>query len=428
MRATVLLGSVLALGVAGAVFAALPATAPPVPPKPPEVARAADPNADEKQPAEKGTAFGAPRLARAFDEPIAQLHAMVWNAKGTHLALQGFEDPKKMSFTRVSLFPLDATAVPISGTRWGAEVLVAVTPDGTGAVTLLRESQLISGNHRLTFLAPKAIGGFGGGPMGIAGLEATRTVKLEPSSAQDHAFAPDLKSFRMLVPVERADAEKRSWDVMEVSAETGEVGKRLLELPDGEIVLSPDGRRAALLGEPVKGVTVSDVGAGKTLFDAGLPPPGDPTNSHGVSRMAFSRDGGVLVVSLGRGSSVVLDVPTGRRRPALEGADLFKLHPSGGSFSPDGRLLACVAQRYKTEEFTDKGNDGRSVQRKRYATNGAVLVVWDTTTGKLVKLWPAEGLFGVAFNPVRPLLAVAESNGTTGTRVGFWDFAAEVKK
>jgi hypothetical protein len=53
-------------------------------------------------------------------------------------------------------------------------------------------------------------------------------------------------------------------------------------------------------------------------------------------------------------------------------------------------------------------------------------MVWDTQTGKVVKSWNRSPQ--VAFCPTRPVLAVLEQNGESGTRVGFWDFAAEVEK
>ena len=54
------------------------------------------------------------------------------------------------------------------------------------------------------------------------------------------------------------------------------------------------------------------------------------------------------------------------------------------------------------------------------------LTVWDTRTGKALKTWPGTPL--VAFCPTRPILAMAERNGDGDTRLGFWDFAADVEK
>lgn len=56
---------------------------------------------------------------------------------------------------------------------------------------------------------------------------------------------------------------------------------------------------------------------------------------------------------------------------------------------------------------------------------GEFLNVWDTRTGKLVKSWPANFPV-VAFHPTKPILAVLEHNGQNQTRLGLWDFAAEV--
>jgi hypothetical protein len=54
------------------------------------------------------------------------------------------------------------------------------------------------------------------------------------------------------------------------------------------------------------------------------------------------------------------------------------------------------------------------------------LTVWDTQTGKVLKSWNRSSQ--VAFNPTRPLLAILEFKDEGATRVGFWDFAAEVEK
>jgi hypothetical protein len=436
MRLSLLFGGVLALGITGAVFAALPASAPPVPPKPPVLARADDKKPDAK--ADAKPALGAPRLVRAIDDSMAHLVELVWNEKGTHLGVQGFEDQKNQ-FTGVSLYPLDANVSPVYGTRWGAEQLVAVTPDGTGAVTLLRESHLISGNHRLTFLAPEAIGGFGGGPRGIAGFEATRTVKLEPSPAEQHAFAPDLKSFRMLAPVETVDGDKPTWEVVEVSAETGETGKPLLKLPKGAVRLSPKGRLAAHAAPGANGFAVHDVDGAKKLFE--FDATGGPGRSPDRSKptVVFAPNERLVLVTQGLGSAVIVDTTTGRPVREFEGLGhrepkrgeppvvLAEVVPSVAAFSSDGRLFAALLSRTRVSLKQNVGPDGKPLERREHEPTGSALVVWDTQTGKVVKSWPASGVLRVAFNPARPVLALAEHHGDK-VRIGFWDFAAEVQK
>jgi hypothetical protein len=53
--------------------------------------------------------------------------------------------------------------------------------------------------------------------------------------------------------------------------------------------------------------------------------------------------------------------------------------------------------------------------------------VWDTSTGKAIKRWTLDPSVKVAFNPVRPLLAVVERNGDA-VRLGLWDFQSETQK
>lgn len=447
MRLSLLFGSVLVLGITGAVFASRPASEPPVPPNPPVLASADDKKPEAKADAKAAAkpALGAPRLVRAIDERLVQLIELKWNVKGTHLAVQGYED-QKGEFTRVSLFALDATVSPIFGARWGAEQLVAVTPDGTAAVTLLRERNLISGNHRLTFLTPKAIAPLAGGAVGDArALESEHTIKLEPSRAWQHVFAADLKSFRMLAPVDTPDGDKSSWEVLEVSTETGATGKRLLELPEGAVSLSPDGRLATHVAPGANGFAVHDVDGAKKLFEFGLKAGLDRTTDRLPPVATFAPNGRLLFATHGIGSAVLLDVNTGEPARELEGlvnrepvvgqppVVVSEALPGSAAFTSDGRLLAALVKRYKITAVAVKRGGFPPAQpgeteRREYANAGTALVVWDTETGKVLKAWPAGGSVRVAFNPVRPLLAVAEQNGEKNVRVGFWDFAAEVKK
>jgi hypothetical protein len=54
--------------------------------------------------------------------------------------------------------------------------------------------------------------------------------------------------------------------------------------------------------------------------------------------------------------------------------------------------------------------------------------VWDTDSGKLLKRWDGQIPSGVAFHPTKPILAILEPNGENTTRLGLWDFSAEVEK
>ena len=78
------------------------------------------------------------------------------------------------------------------------------------------------------------------------------------------------------------------------------------------------------------------------------------------------------------------------------------------------------------QRTTVKDPDGR--ERTEWTDRASVVVVWDTQTGKALKMWEyRDASVRAAFNPVHPVLAILEWHGD-GTRVGFWDFAAEVEK
>jgi hypothetical protein len=82
-----------------------------------------------------------------------------------------------------------------------------------------------------------------------------------------------------------------------------------------------------------------------------------------------------------------------------------------------------LALRGNIREPSKKGGTpsfGRPIPARSFLT------VWDAQTGKVVKTWNRGA--HVAFSPTRPVLAMIERNGESDTRVGFWDFAAEVEK
>jgi hypothetical protein len=58
---------------------------------------------------------------------------------------------------------------------------------------------------------------------------------------------------------------------------------------------------------------------------------------------------------------------------------------------------------------------------------GRYMSVWDTDTGKLLKRWASRMPSAVAFHPTKPILAILEQNENK-TRLGLWDFSADVEK
>ena len=94
-------------------------------------------------------------------------------------------------------------------------------------------------------------------------------------------------------------------------------------------------------------------------------------------------------------------------------------YPDLQAFSGDGRYSRSRNHPRTSEE------GGMPTRWSHADGSSSFLTVWDTQTGKVLKTWTAGPY--AAFSPTRPLLAVLERNGDS-TRIGFWDFAAEVEK
>jgi RNA polymerase sigma factor (sigma-70 family) len=450
MRALVLLGSVLVLGVAGAVFAALPASAPPVPPKPPLAAAPGSQPDEEPKPADKAadkpTFTAAPRKLRSFDVKLTGYPTPLWNATGTHLALRGAEVTGRQQFPDPNRGPQVTTrsAVQVlapdqngqSGLLEIAEDarLAAVLPDGSGYVSDIREHHLISGNHQLSVVPFKG---------------TVKTVDLELPETHGYAFAADMKTFRTVAYERAAGKGVVKLDVLEVDAATGKAKKSLLKIDYDQYALSTNGKRLATLDKAASKVVVYDLDTGKTVSEAAIPgdkladlPPtvrnygfnpsfgGGGSDRQPAPSLALSPDGKRLVVARAVGQVVVLNTDTGDALPALYGTKDARVAPEAHCFSGDGRLLAMSGSTYKLGKSKPVGGTGfgkpKEPERTVWEYETPFLTVWDTQTGTALKTW-GQGSH-VAFNPARPLLAILEPNGDSKTRVGFWDFAAEVKK
>jgi hypothetical protein len=97
------------------------------------------------------------------------------------------------------------------------------------------------------------------------------------------------------------------------------------------------------------------------------------------------------------------------------------------SFSAGGRLLALSGNRFdlvkqKPGEKVLPEHMQTQISRK---SKRPFLTVWDTQTGKILKTWETfDQIPRVAFNPVRPILAMFEQRGDDNTRLGLWDFSS----
>lgn len=427
MRLSLLFGSVLALGITGAVFAALPADEPPQPPKSQLTA------ADDKKPDPKGAApkpaqlTNAPRLINSFDDGIKSVSMVRWNATGTHFVVNGLHT---MRGRGPGTGPGGVTEVTRNGFRLYSasndrhgyaltpgefEELAGIAPDGSGIFTARREFDLISGEHRLTFNKKPA-----GEAPGL--LESGRSVRLEPLRSHTYAFAADGKSYRTFVYNGEPGRLTSASTVYEVNVATGETSKPLLKLGAGTVCLSPTGSRAALVAEDQSTVTVYDVTRGAKVCEYNIVAPADvPQAKNEHAYAVFSADGKRLCVALNIGLTVVLDADTGKPLPALEGTGLARVMPDYHAFTGDGRALVSILVPYKvTPRKGGFGGDQKSI-----TSENPVLAVWDATTGKLLKTWPVSKSPVVAMNPAWPMLLILEANGEKGTRIGFWSFEAD---
>ena len=123
--------------------------------------------------------------------------------------------------------------------------------------------------------------------------------------------------------------------------------------------------------------------------------------------MFFSPDSRYLLMADFFGISI-FDNEKGRFLPELECSanNIVMNQLPSGTFSAKNQLLAVSGWL--------PPRDGRETP---------FLWVWDMKTGKLLRSWPHAPQ--IAWSPVAPVLAVIESNGKGGTRLGLWDFATE---
>jgi RNA polymerase sigma factor (sigma-70 family) len=482
MRKMLLLGLfTTALAVAGVVYATQPALDPPttdplktVAAVKPEVAEQPAPDA---KPGDKPVAFtSTPRLQNRHNIRIHGNLTVLWNPQGTHLAIEGkqftpqgrnggVDAKKEQSKMEVLAFdPLNEIGVDPDD----ESQLMGFTRDGKYVLTELREYQLVSGFHKLELWGEAA-------PYRIR----ARAVELEPTETQGYAFAADGKTFRT-VAIERNPNKRESvkLHVLEIDGTTGKRLRSLLTVNASTYAMSSDGKRFAAIETTGKEnfVNVYDVGRAIKLCSLALPPgwditvmkSGDFAARPGMlsvttiawtsSSLTFSPDGCRLLICRRMndtasyqttrfetqlspiagviGWTVVLDVGTGKTLPALEGANHYidkaryvdngnyiDTHSTFQPFTADGRLLALSGTRYvvKTQTYGVSGSNDQGIH-VCLVSPCQFLTVWDTETGKVLKTWSLSAK--IAFNPVRPVLAILEPNGDN-TRLGLWDFSAE---
>ncbi len=449
VRKTLVFGGLMVAVVAGAVFATVPPdNAPPnEPPKPPVVAQKPDaapqPLADPK-PGDQPTFASEPKLRSVIDVGISDFKLPVWNATGTHLAVVAQEailpverDTNGRLKTRrvVHAFRCPGQAAPVMPGLYleDNEDFAELTANGAGVVTVLNEHGLISGRHELRVWERRS------DAVGDVGL--VKKIELLPAEfwTRDLLLAPDWKTYRTIAwHYDGGRAVKV--EVLEMDAVAKKPAKSLLKVDFGRFAYSANGKRCAVTDLNATKVTVYDVDRGERMsehtFRGGkitdlppvLPSPsfGSPVSPSSLISLAFSTNGKQLVVARAVGETIVLNADTGEVLPPLEGIKDAHISPDSYAFSSDNRLLVATGTNYKMATKKGSGFPGRELTG--WEQGGAFLTVWDTRTGKVLKTWKGGNGARVAFNPVRPVLAILEPNGEGKSRLGFWDFAAEVEK
>jgi RNA polymerase sigma factor (sigma-70 family) len=485
MRKVVVLGLFTAVAaLAGSILASQPEKPNPVPdaPKPlvltteqgPEDQKVAD-----SKPGEKPLAFtGTPRMVDAtdIDIPYSSVNFNVcWSPDGAFLAVGGSYpeagQPQKLkSIVKVVNSSSPAAQQTLKNVP-SQSTLIGFTPDGKNVLTEIHERHLLSGFHKLDFWATEVLTDQQlqerKEPKNGRWRIIERSINVDPKDSSGYIFSPDGKRFRTVAFEREARSDEvGKLQVWEVDAGTGKRIKSLMSFNSSPYVLfSPDGKRLALV-EKENTIVIYDVDRGKKVSSYSIP--GDlktpvtandfkmtnavwdnSSEESGLS-MAFSPDGGRLAISRGLGRTmqllrlqeadqdhqlllsggtgqiVVLNVETGKPMPALEGGEFLVPEPlpGGNSFTGGGRLLVISGTRYThhKEKLRHAKDPDREFSIVR--SDGRFITVWDTETGKVIKTWPNRSQY-VAFNPVRPVLAMLEPNGES-TRVGFWDFRAEI--
>lgn len=187
------------------------------------------------------------------------------------------------------------------------------------------------------------------------------------------------------------------------------------------LALSPDLKYLACPGRDSRTVDVVDVNTGRTKASmAG--------HKSGVTNVAYSRDGKLLVSSSSDGTAKIWDTETWREKLSIAGHG-FRSY--GAAFSPDGLQVATAGwdqtvRVWNTEtgrEIRLLKGEGLGFVKVAYSPDGRWLAA--TTTEGLVRLWDAksfveaatlkghtESAWGLAFSPDSQQIACGGGDST----------------
>jgi RNA polymerase sigma factor (sigma-70 family) len=444
-----------AITVVGVVYAAQPGLNPRAVDPPHNASSsgnfgAVNQSAPDRKSEDKPIAFThTPKLRHTTDMDLLGDLTVFWNAQGTHLAI-GANKGKELvvqHYAAADLRDRFAFTFPYYSQ------LAGFTADGKRFLVELREYRLVSGLHQLRY----------SGDVTERQHHMCVEIDLDPKETEGYAFAADWKTFRT-VAIDRDPKEQwkiNKLHVLEVDAVTGKHIKSLLTIDSGTFTLSTDGKRLAVLGSDDK-VVVYDVDRATKLSSHQLV--GSVINApkyadfsyhlkikNNSPSLTFSPDGHRLIVCRGIGNTqdysdekkqtdriavikggigqtVVLNTDTGEPLPPLEGVECLDTSSGSHPFSANGRLLVLCGDRYEIAKLKMGEKEQPEHLRTQILSKSRsrFLTVWDTQTGKILKSWETwDESQQVAFNPVRPLLAVFEKRGDDRTRLGLWDFSAE---
>lgn len=419
----------------------------------------------------------SPSLRKAIDVPIPHVDQVAWSPNGKTIAIravemtdaqtapQGVQAVATFKRNVIVVIPDVTAANPqfLTITLPRAAKLVGFTPDGKYLVTDLREYNLVSGFHRLSFWEEQTAPAVpaSAGESAKAQMALVRTIDLDSDQTYGYAFSPDGKTFRTVYREETAAnprlIRQTNLEVREMSAATGETLRTLFKV-DGTYkthAVSADGGRLAAVDAATDKLSVWDVARGEKISAYDLPADKEEDEPAPIGpfggraelqteqpiNLLFSQDGRRVVCFRAPRVNVVLNADKGEPLPALEQAE--RTIATGG-FAANGRLLvASGSQLIETRRTIGKqpGNlaakaggfggpgqgggaggfngPGGMPQTVRSYSYSNFVGVWDATTGKRLRGWDRSAV--VASNPSRPMIAILESNGDGGVRLGIWD-------